>query len=260
MDENYKSHRSVLQQNIREQLHTDNLREGPGDAGSTRRAFSLLTDLPPDPNILDIGCGPGMQTVEVAQLIGNGRITALDLKSAFLEELSRRAKSADLDDKVVTVQGSMFDLPYPPDSFDAIWCEGAIFIIGFEKGLNEWAAALKPRGYLAATHLSWLKTNIPDEPKRYWAKAYPAITSVEQNLEIANRAGYEQLGHFTLPQSAWWTDYYTPMERKIAKLKGKYADDPVAMSILERSHQESDLYRKYASCYGYVFYVMRKKT
>lgn len=32
------------------------------------------------------------------------------------------------------------------------------------------------------------------------------------------------------------------------------------MSILERSHQESDLYRMYADCYGYVFYVMRKKT
>jgi len=39
-------------------------RGGPGDNQSTRKAFGYLNNLPSEPRILDIGCGPGMQTLE----------------------------------------------------------------------------------------------------------------------------------------------------------------------------------------------------
>ena len=32
----------------------------------------------------------------------------------------------------------MFNLNYEDNSFDLIWVEGAIFVIGFEKGLRDW--------------------------------------------------------------------------------------------------------------------------
>ena len=53
-------------------------RAGPGSNELTRRAYQLLTDIPESPRILDVGCGPGMQTVELLK-ISNGSVVALDL-------------------------------------------------------------------------------------------------------------------------------------------------------------------------------------
>jgi len=43
-------------------------RGGPGDNRSTRRAFNTIPKLPEQPLILDIGCGPGVQTIELAKI------------------------------------------------------------------------------------------------------------------------------------------------------------------------------------------------
>lgn len=73
------------------EIHRDLPREGPGNNESTRKAFHLLNGLPSQPNILDIGCGPGMQTIEIAKMT-NGKIIAIDTHEPFLEELNRRAE------------------------------------------------------------------------------------------------------------------------------------------------------------------------
>jgi len=59
------------------EIHKDLPREGPGDNESTQKAFSFLEDLPSNPYFLDIGCGPGMQTIQLAKLI-DGKIIAID--------------------------------------------------------------------------------------------------------------------------------------------------------------------------------------
>jgi ubiquinone/menaquinone biosynthesis C-methylase UbiE len=51
----------------------------------------MLKDLPEKPRILDVGCGPGMQTVELAKL-SDGQIVALDAHEPFLEQLRETAK------------------------------------------------------------------------------------------------------------------------------------------------------------------------
>lgn len=66
------------------EVHSNLPREGPGDNKSTDRAFKALKNLPPKPRILDIGCGPGMQTIELAKL-SCGQIEALDSHQPFLE-------------------------------------------------------------------------------------------------------------------------------------------------------------------------------
>ncbi len=53
-------------------------RGGPGDNVSTCKAFEIMEGLPSEPRILDIGCGPGMQTVELLRLSG-GTVVALGL-------------------------------------------------------------------------------------------------------------------------------------------------------------------------------------
>jgi ubiquinone/menaquinone biosynthesis C-methylase UbiE len=239
------------------ELHCDIPREGPGDNASTRKAYALLNDLPKEPRILDVACGPGMQTIELAK-ISAGYILAVDTHQPFLDELNRRASSAGLSGRISTRNQSMFELDFEPDRFDVIWSEGAIYILGFERGLREWKLLLKTGGYLAVTELSWLKPDPPAEIKAYWNENYPGMKMMEENLAILQESGYQEVGHFILPESSWWDDYYTPLEKRIVTLSEKYQYDEEAMALLRESQRESDLYQKYSSWYGYVFYIMQK--
>jgi SAM-dependent methyltransferase len=130
-------------------LHSGLPREGPGNNESTRRAFLMLEALQGNPRILDVGCGPGMQTIELAR-----QIDALDNHQPLLDELERRAKDEGVRERINIVNGDMFALNYEDNSFDLVWCEGAIFIIGFEKGLREWRRLLTDNGYLGVSELS----------------------------------------------------------------------------------------------------------
>jgi SAM-dependent methyltransferase len=236
-------------------VHKDLPREAPGDDASTQRAFAMLTDLPSPPDILDIGCVPGAQTVALARA-SQGQITAVDTHQPFLDDLTRRAAQAGVADQVTPVNMSMFDLGFDRQ-FDLLWSEGAIYIIGFEAGLRAWRPLLKPGGYLAVTEISWLKPEIPPEPAQFWQEAYPEMADINQNLARLARAGYRSIGQFTLPEGAWWENYYHPMAERIAQLRQEYQGNPQAQGLLDAEFAEIELFRQYSDCYGYVFYVMQ---
>ena len=238
------------------ELHRGLPREGPGDAACTRRAFALLHGLPAHARLMDIGCGPGRQTLQLAQ-ISAATILAVDTHQPFLDALARQAAQAGLADRIILRNQSMFALDFEPGSFDAIWSEGAIYIIGFEKGLRAWQPFLKKGGYLAVTELSWLKPAPPVEAKSFWHENYPGMQALEENLAILRKTGYRETGHFVLPESAWWDDYYTPLEQRLHLLAEKYRDNEDALACLRASQREIDLYRKYSEWYGYVFYIMQ---
>lgn len=231
-------------------------RLGPGNRESTARAFSKLTDLPDKPRILDIGCGNGMQTFHLAELT-DGEIVALDNHKPYLDELERKAKEKGLNDRIEVIQGDMFHLTFEASSFDIIWSEGAVYFVGFEKGFKEWKKFLKPRGHMAVTELTWLHPNPPEEVKGWLQGEYPPMTSIDNNLKAVENSGYEVVEHFPLPESAWWDDYYIPLEKKVAVLREKYSDNKEALQLIEESQKEIDIYRKYSDFYGYVFYVGR---
>lgn len=237
------------------EIHKDNPREGPGDNESTQQAFRMIPDLTAQPNILDMGCGPGMQTLELAR-ISNGFITALDNHQPFLDQLDRRVQKAGLQDRIEIVNQSMFSLDLPEKRFDLIWSEGAIFIPGFQKGLEDWKIYLKPGGYLAASELTWIKAAPPAEIKAYFALNYPPMLDISSSLQIIKETGYQEIGHFTLPEQAWW-NYYDPVARRVIRLKEKYAGDAEAIEELKAHDLEVEMYRQYHEYYGYVFFVMR---
>ena len=83
------------------------------------------------------------------------------------------------------------------------------------------------------------------------------MLDVEANLELVRRSGYTVLGHFLLPESAWWDHYYTPVQAKLPGLREAYRDDPKALEVIELHQREMDLYRQYSDYYGYAFFVMQ---
>jgi len=240
------------------ELFSDIPRQGPGSNEYTRKAYMSLPNLALQPNILDVGCGSGMQTLELAR-ISEGEITALDNYQPFLDDLRKRVKSEGLDNKIKTLNGSMFELPFAKSTFDLIWSEGAIFIIGFEKGLREWKPFIKQGGYLVVSELSWIKPDAPDELRTYLEGEYPAIKNIAENMEIIRQADYDEVASFILPESDWWDNFYNPLQRRINQLRHKYAENLEALVVLDASQLEIDMYKKYSPYYGYVFYLMQTK-
>jgi ubiquinone/menaquinone biosynthesis C-methylase UbiE len=215
----------------------------------------MATELPAPPRILDIGCGPGMQTLELAKISG-GQITAVDTHQPFLDELQRRAQEAGLDRKIKPVNASMRAMPFESASFDLIWCEGAMYMMGFREALASWRKFLAPRGYIAVTEPCWLKVEIPQEARAHWVD-YPAMTTIESNERVIADSGLRPIGNFVLPDSAWWDDYYDPMEQRLRMLRDKYRDMPHAIAQIDQAQRELDVHRKHSDCYGYVFFVMQ---
>jgi SAM-dependent methyltransferase len=240
------------------ELHRGLLRQGPGDDAHTRRAFQALKALPDPPRIVDVGCGPGMQTLELARLSGSS-VIAVDKHEPFLEELRNHAERRGLAGLIETRVGDMRALPFAPDSVDLFWSEGAIYIMGFESGLKTWRPMLRRGGCVAVTEATWIKSDPPEPVVRFWAENYPDITTAEGNVRRAEACGYGLLDHFVLPPEAWWTHYYTPIEERLPEMRRRYAHDSEAMAILDAEAEEIDLFRRYSNCYGYVFYVLQRQ-
>ncbi|MGG1397886.1 class I SAM-dependent methyltransferase [Bacillus salipaludis] len=243
--------------NIFFEVHRDIPREGPGNNESTRKAYQLIEKYVSQPVILDIGCGPGMQTIELAG-ITDGKIMAADLNEDFLKVLAERAEQQGFSKKVDLQKADMRNLPFEKEQFDVIWSEGAIYIIGFEKGLKEWKRFVKQDGIVAVTEFTWLKDNAPKEARDFWDEAYPEAGTIDSNVQVAKSLGYRLIDSFVLPESAWWKDYYTPLEERLSLLRKKYKDHEDALKVISDTQQEIDLYRNYHEYYGYVFYLFQK--
>jgi len=240
------------------EIHDDLPRQGPGSIQSTLRAFQFVDPHDKPLDILDIGCGPGMATIELARL--GHHVTAIDNHEPFLNMLLIRANEERLSDRITISSGDMFCLEKftDPNKFDVIWSEGSIYIIGLERGLTEWKKFLKPDGYLVCSELSWLTADPPLEAREFWLKNYPGMCSQEENFEIIKKCGYELIDSVVLDEKDWWDEYYGPMGKQIQALKIKYKEHPEAENVLHEQQSEIDLYKKYSHSYGYVFYIMKK--
>lgn len=232
------------------ELHSGNPQEGPGEFESTRRAFELVKGLPGKPGILDVGCGPGRQTLDLLRLT-DGTITAVDNQPGYLEQLKQRAP-----ERVTIVAADMASLDFPARSFDLVWSEGALYCMGFEKGLRAMKPLLREGGSIAISELTRLESGAPDEAVAFWEGAYPPMRDISGNLKILETTEFCPTGYFTLPESAWWA-YYTPLIAKHDAFRRKHAGNEAALAVLAQEEKEVAMYRKYSSYYGYVFYVAR---
>ena len=195
--------------------------------------------------------------MELARLT-EGEVIGIDTHQPYLDELAKKITEAGFSDRVHAINCSMFDMQFQDESFDIIWAEGFIYIIGFERGLTEWRRLMKPERFLVVHEMTWLRPDPPQEIYAYWKEFYPEIKTVAEDIEIIFKCGYTLLGQFTLPEDAWWIEYYDPLEKRIKSLRRKYIDVPEALAVLDNEQREIDMYKKYHQWYGSVFFVMQR--
>lgn len=230
-------------------------RQAPGSDEATRKALGMLADLPPKPRVLDIGCGSGAQARILAREL-DATILAIDNHRPVLDRLEQTARREGLP--IETRELSMFDMPFDEASFDLLWAEGALFIIGLERGLEEFRRFLAPGGQLAFTEMCWLEADPPAEVRTWLEEAYPDIRTAEEVRRMALSHGYEVLGSFVLPDSAWRDEYYAPMLGRMKELKLRNAGIAEAEAVYARLELEADMFRRHSRSYGYVFFVLRR--
>lgn len=233
-------------------------RQGPGSRDCTARALALIRDLPPAPAVLDLGCGTGGQTIDLAELT-SGTIVAVDSHAPSIERLRATAVRLGLSERVSPMVGDMANPGLPPGSFDLVWSEGALYNLGIENALLICRGLLRPGGCLAFTDAVWLRDDPPPEVKESFDLDYPTMGKVSDVLAIIDRSGFSLTGHFTLPEEAWWEDFYTPMETRIEELRGRYGDDDEALAVLDQLAQEPAMHRRHSGCYAYEFFVARRR-
>lgn len=232
-------------------------RQGPGSPEATVRALSFIDNLTDRARIADIGCGTGGQTMVLGRHVP-GQITAVDLFPDFIKQLNQNAEKHNLQEKVKGVVGSMDDLPFGNEEFDLIWSEGAIYNIGFERGLTEWRRFLKTGGYMAVTEASWFTDERPEEIDRFWMDAYPEIDTIPNKVGQMQKAGYVPVATFVLPENCWTDNYYIPQVAAQETFLKKYAGNQSAEELVYSVRDEAQLYARYKSYYGYVFYIGKK--
>jgi ubiquinone/menaquinone biosynthesis C-methylase UbiE len=202
----------------------------------TRKAFQMLPKMK-NPQILDIGCGSGVPTLELAKL-SNGQIVGIDTDQTLLDDLNRAIDEEGLAHRVKTRNCSLFNIEFPNESFDFLWAEGVLDIIGFEKGLQEWMRLLKPNGFLVV---------------------HDAAMDLAQKFETIKRCGYKLTNFFQLPQDAWLVNYYQPLELRIKELQVKYEHDPEALKTLQQHQNDVDMVKGNPKASESVFLILQKE-
>ena len=232
-------------------------RQGPGSPEMIDKALSYLENVEAIEQVADLGCGTGGQTLYLAQKL-NGSIVGVDQSPDFISKLNENAEKQNLQDRAIGIVASMEKLPFEKDEFDLIWSEGAIDSIGFETGLAHWYDFLKKRGYVVVSCPSWLGDEHPDEVEKFWSEAESGLDTIEYNISVMQKTGYDLVATFALPDECWTTNYFVPREASEKAFQEKYPGNKIVEEYIESSNYEAALYAKYKNYYGYVFYIGRK--
>ena len=241
-------------------FHKDGERQGPGSCHTTKLALELTGIIGNNSlKIVDIGCGTGAQTIILAKNL-NGQITAVDIYPEFLEILADRAIKNRVQDQIKITNCSMDKLPFHDQEFDMIWSEGAIYIMGFQTGIQAWKKFLKKDGILAITEISWITNKRPKAIQDYWDEVYPEIDIVSNKISILEKNGFSPIAHFILPENCWLDNYYHSIEKRISSLQNRFKHHKEIDRFVQSELKEVEMYKKYKSYYSYGFYIAKRIT
>ncbi|TWU70584.1 hypothetical protein ED733_000837 [Metarhizium rileyi] len=129
----------------------------------------LLPHIKPDMKILDIGCGPGTITVDLAGYVPDGRVVGLERAAKVLDQARALASGKGVENIEFT-EGDANSLSYPDDTFDIVFCHQVLQHVKDPVGiLREMRRVARPGGIVAARE--------SDYGSFAW---YPEVAGMEQ--------------------------------------------------------------------------------
>ena len=177
------------------------------DAGWRRRA-ARETGLLPGRAALDVACGSGKLTAELAKLAGEGRVVGLDFSPQMLE-IARRAHPA-----IEFLEGDALNLPFEDSTFDASTIAfGLRNLADPIRGLREMRRVTSgrvvvlefvrpPKGIVGAAYRTYLRTLLPaigglvsGQPSayRYLSDTVDSYRTPEELMAMASQAGWSDV-------------------------------------------------------------------
>ncbi|HEX8727134.1 MAG TPA: class I SAM-dependent methyltransferase [Ktedonobacterales bacterium] len=111
----------------------------------------LLPHLRPGMRLLDVGCGVGSITLDLAELVAPGAVVGVDMDEAQLRLAREAATARGLTNARFEV-GSVFELPCADASFDVALAHTLLFHLSDQpRALRELRRALAPGGLVAVS-------------------------------------------------------------------------------------------------------------
>ncbi|MCJ1463706.1 hypothetical protein MMC07_002315 [Pseudocyphellaria aurata] len=204
-------------------------------------AAYLLDSLQPSMHILDIGCGPGSISVDLAALVPEGQVIGVETSPEVLE--SARTLAAERGVKNVRFEtGDIHALDYPDNTFDVAHAHQVLQHVGDPvQALREMRRVVKPGGLVAARATDFsIMTWYPDiDGLKDWQKLYLQVARSNGGEPNAGRrlhawarqAGYDRSGvsatastwcYNTADERAWWSGVWADRTNK-----SSYAQDVI---------------------------------
>lgn len=208
-------------------------RQGPGAPEDVHWVLDRL-GLSGAIDVFDAGCGPGDDTVVLAEALPQARIRAVDTAEPFVRQAQERV--AAFGPRVDVAVGGMEDAG---GHYDLIWCAGALYFLGVTEGLTLWRDALKPGGRVAFSEPVALGPLSP-AARTFWEE-YPAISDLAGIEARVTAAGYQVLCHRMIV-GAPWARYYDPMQTRNDHLRAT-ATDPLLLKAVAENQTEIDRWR-----------------
>lgn len=117
----WRADAGLSEEQARELARLIELRGRSEDEVATRNAYLDLLGIRPGERVLEVGCGSGVVTRELARRVApGGRVTALDANSTFLEVARDLAEAEGLGGAIEFRQGDVHALPLADATFDAV--------------------------------------------------------------------------------------------------------------------------------------------
>jgi cyclopropane fatty-acyl-phospholipid synthase-like methyltransferase len=199
-----------------------------------REAFQLLPKLE-NPKILDLGCGSGLLSIELAKLT-NADIYAIDINQQLLNRFNEKIIKFNLSDRIHVKKIDFLKNDFIDNYFDIIWEEGVVQIIGFKKSFKACHRILKDGGYLILGQ---------------------AIKALKKNYDLISKSGFEVIHKLNWPEGCWWTEFYEPLEKLVNEIKeGKKTDVFENISIIE---EEINWVKKNPNESDCAHYILKKE-
>lgn len=151
-------------------------------------AAYLAPHLRPGLSLLDLGCGPGTLTIDLARHVAPGRVVGVDASGEVLEDARARAAEAGVD--VELVQGDVYALDLPDDAFDVVHAHQLLQHLSDPvAALREMRRVARPGGIVAVRDadyggFTWYPANAGLDD---WLELYHEVTAANGAQADAGR-------------------------------------------------------------------------